>query len=100
MFSLRPAAKPLTRLAVPTGGAKRSMVLPVKKALIKAGATEEPEDVPALEKKMEDMYEKDSLMVFDSGTNLPDPVLPYLSNGITRPLNPSYTRQYALEQMT
>jgi hypothetical protein len=52
------------------------MVIPIKRALIKAGETEEAEDVPALEKRMEEMLEKDPTMVFDSGTNLPDPVLP------------------------
>ncbi|KAG7338296.1 ETC complex I subunit [Nitzschia inconspicua] len=54
---------------------QRTMVT-VKKALVKAGETEEPEDVPALEKRMEQMAEKDPMMVFDSGTNLPDPVMP------------------------
>ena len=51
------------------------MVIPIKKALVKAGETE-AEDVPALEKRMEEMAEKDPLMVFDSGTNLPNPILP------------------------
>lgn len=51
-------------------------VVSVKKALVKAGETEEPEDIPALSKRMETMSEKDSVMVFDSGTNLPAPVLP------------------------
>lgn len=51
-------------------------VVSVKKALVKAGETEEPEDVPALSKRMEAMSEKDSVMVFDSGTDLPAPVLP------------------------
>lgn len=91
MFSLRPAAKLLARSVVPTCGAKRSMVLPVKKALIKAGETEEPEDVPALEKQMEDMFEKDPSMVFDSGTNLPDPVLPDNPAEITA-LDPAHLR--------
>lgn len=58
-----------------TSLAARSMVT-VKKALVKAGETEEPEDVPALQKRMESMAEKDPMMVFDSGTHLPDPVLP------------------------
>jgi len=51
------------------------MVIPIKKALVKAGETE-AEDVPALEKRMEEMADKDPLMVFDSGTNLPNPILP------------------------
>mmetsp|Transcript_18049 Transcript_18049/g.41277 ORF Transcript_18049/g.41277 Transcript_18049/m.41277 type:complete len:262 (-) Transcript_18049:282-1067(-) len=51
-------------------------VVSVKKALVKAGETEEPEDIPALSKRMEAMSEKDSVMVFDSGTDLPAPVLP------------------------
>mmetsp|Transcript_20144 Transcript_20144/g.41771 ORF Transcript_20144/g.41771 Transcript_20144/m.41771 type:complete len:262 (-) Transcript_20144:200-985(-) len=51
-------------------------VVSVKKALVKAGETEEPEDIPALSKRMETMSEKDSVMVFDSGTDLPAPVLP------------------------
>jgi ETC complex I subunit conserved region len=53
----------------------RNMVT-VKKALVKAGETDEPEDVPALEKRMEHMAEKDPMMVFDSGTHLPDPLMP------------------------
>ena len=52
----------------------RTMVT-VKKALEKAGETDEPEEVPALEKRMETMAEKDPLMIFDSGSHLPDPVM-------------------------
>eukprot|EP00980_Cylindrotheca_fusiformis_P000376 scaffold91_cov127-Cylindrotheca_fusiformis.AAC.36 len=74
MFSLRPAARNLARLSVAEKG-RRTMVIPVKKALVKAGETE-AEELPALEKRMEDMAEKDPLMVFDSGANLPAPVLP------------------------
>jgi hypothetical protein len=51
-------------------------VVSVKKALVKAGETEEPEDVPALSKRMEAMSEKDGMMIFDSGIDLPAPVLP------------------------
>jgi hypothetical protein len=74
MFSLRPAARVLSRLSIAENG-RRTMVIPIKKALVKAGETE-AEDVPALEKRMEDMAEKDPLMIFDSGTYLPDPILP------------------------
>ena len=51
-------------------------VVSVKKALVKAGETEEPEDVPALSKRMEAMTEKDGMMVYDSGKDLPAPVMP------------------------
>ena len=51
-------------------------VVSVKKALVKAGETEEPEDVPALSKRMEAMTEKDGMMVYDCGEDLPAPVLP------------------------
>lgn len=68
---------------------QRTMVLPVKKALIKAGETDEPEDVPALERRMEDMAEKDPVMVFDSGSYLPDPVLPE-NPGEVSALDPAY----------
>lgn len=73
MFSLRPATRVLARVPATS---RRTMVIPIKKALIKAGETEEPEDVPALEKRMQEMAEEDPLMVFGSGENLPDPVLP------------------------
>jgi len=72
MLSLRHAVRALAR--TPETG-RRSMVIPIKKALVKAGETQ-AEDVPALEKRMEEMAEKDSAMVFDSGVNVPDPVLP------------------------
>mmetsp|Transcript_43898 Transcript_43898/g.106449 ORF Transcript_43898/g.106449 Transcript_43898/m.106449 type:complete len:273 (+) Transcript_43898:212-1030(+) len=68
---------------------QRTMVVPVKKALIKAGETDEPDDVPALEKRMEDMAEKDPVMVFDSGSYLPDPVLPENPGEISA-LDPAY----------
>lgn len=51
------------------------MVIPIKKALVKAGETEAP-DVPAVEKRMEEMADKDPLMIFDSGITIPDPILP------------------------
>lgn len=54
----------------------RRGVVSVKKALVKAGETDQDEDVPALEQRMEAMREKDEMMVFDSGKNLPDPVMP------------------------
>lgn len=79
MFALRYAATaaPLARItAKATATGRRSMVIPIKKALIKAGETEEPEDVPALQKRMEEMADKDAAMVYDSGNVLPDPVLP------------------------
>ena len=65
MFSLRPISRALTR-APTLLESRRTMVIPIKKALVKAGETE-AEDVPALEKRMEEMAEKDPLMVFDSG---------------------------------
>jgi hypothetical protein len=64
------------------------MVLPIKKALVKAGETE-AEEVPALEKRMEEMAEKDPLMVFDSGTNLPSPILPEDPSEVTA-LDPAH----------
>ena len=64
-------------------------VVSVKSALIKAGETEEPEDVPALAKQMESMTEKDKLMVFDSGEDLPAPVLPDNKAEVSA-LDPSY----------
>ena len=90
MFNLRPAALALARRGAPATG-RRSMVIPVKKALIKAGETDEPEDVPALEKRMEEMSEKDAAMVFDSGTNLPNPILPENPAEITA-LDPAHLR--------
>ncbi len=51
-------------------------VVSVKKGLIKAEEIEEPEDVPALAKQMESMTEKDGMMIFDSGEDLPAPLLP------------------------
>ena len=75
MFSLGTVTRVFPRSVVPSTG-RRSMVIPVKKALIKAGETDAPADVPALEKRMEEMAEKDAAMVFDSGINLPDPFLP------------------------
>jgi hypothetical protein len=90
MFSLRPAALALARSTFPATG-RRSMVIPIKKALIKAGETEAPEDVPALEKRMEEMSEKDAAMVFDSGTYLPDPVLPDNPAEVSA-LDPAYLR--------
>mmetsp|Transcript_87980 Transcript_87980/g.131871 ORF Transcript_87980/g.131871 Transcript_87980/m.131871 type:complete len:262 (-) Transcript_87980:102-887(-) len=77
MFSIaRPSATRALARTVAAANGRRTMVIGVKKALIKAGETEEPEDVPALEKQMETMSEKDPLMVFDSGTQLADPILP------------------------
>jgi len=64
-------------------------VVSVKKALVKAGETEEPEDVPALSKRMEAMTEKDGMMVFDSGTDVPAPVLPDNKSEVSA-LDPSY----------
>ena len=87
MFSLRPAARALAR--TPATG-RRTMVVPIKKALIKAGETEE-EEVPALQKRMEEMADKDPVMVFDSGTNLPDPVLPENPSEVTA-LDPAHLR--------
>jgi len=67
----------------------RRSVVSVKKALVKAGETEEPEDVPALDKRMEAMREKDGMMIYDSGTNLPDPILPENKAEVSA-LDPSY----------
>ena len=78
----------LTRVVQQQQQQTRSVVS-IKKALVKAGETEEPEDVPALAKRMEAMSEKDSMMVFDSGTNLPDPVLPENKAEVSA-LDPSY----------
>lgn len=90
MFALRQATTPLARITVQATG-RRTMVLPVKKALIKAGETDEPEDVPALQKRMEEMTEKDAAMVFDSGANLPDPILPENPAEVTA-LDPAHLR--------
>ena len=87
MFSLRPITRPLARVSTPFG-ARRTMVIPIKKALVKAGETE-AEDVPALEKRMEEMAEKDPLMVFDSGDSLPSPILPEDPSEITA-LDPAH----------
>ena len=57
--------------------------------MVKAGETDEPEDIPALDKRMEAMSEKDKMMVFDSGTNLPDPVLPENKAEVSA-LDPAY----------
>lgn len=89
MFSLRPAARALARTTRGTG--QRSMVIGVKKALIKAGETEAPEDIPALQKRMEEMAEKDHAMVYDSGNVLPDPVLPENPSEVTA-LDPAHLR--------
>jgi hypothetical protein len=89
MFSLRPAARVLARATPATG--RRSMVLPIKKALIKAEEIDAPEDVPALEKRMDEMMEKDPTMVFDSGLALPDPVLPDNPAEVTA-LDPAHLR--------
>jgi hypothetical protein len=67
------------------------MVIPIKRALIKAGETEEPDDVPALQRRMEEMAEKDPSMVFDSGSVLPDPVLPENPAEVTA-LDPAHLR--------
>jgi hypothetical protein len=67
------------------------MVISVKKALIKAGETPEPEDVPAVERRMEQMAEKDPYMVYDSGIDLPDPVLPENPAEVTA-LDPAHLR--------
>jgi ETC complex I subunit conserved region len=87
MLSLRLASRAFPH-APATG--RRSMVLPIKKALVKAGETD-AEDVPALEKRMEEMAEKDSAMVFDSGVNLPDPMLPDNPAEVTA-LDPAHLR--------
>jgi hypothetical protein len=79
MFSLRPAFHVLARsatAATSVNGARRTMVIPVKRALIKAGETEEPEDFPAVQRRLEAMAEKDHSMIFDSGMVLADPILP------------------------
>jgi hypothetical protein len=89
MFSLRPAARVLARFSAVQQ--RRTMVIPVKKALIKAGETEAPDDVPAVEKRMEEMAEKDPMMVFDAGVNLPDPVLPEDPAEVTA-LDPAHLR--------
>ena len=79
MFSIiRPSAARavVARSSAVVSISRRGMVIPIKKALIKAGETEEGDDVPALEKQMENMAEKDAAMVFDSGYQLADPILP------------------------
>ena len=87
---VRPAMRSLNRPAV-TNTARRGMVIPVKKALIKAGETEEPEDVPDVVRTMEEMAEKDTFMVYDSHVNLPDPVLPDDPAEVTA-LDPAHLR--------
>lgn len=100
MFSLRPVISraALARTTTTTANAtpatslaKRTMVIPVKKALIKAGETEEPEDALAVEKRMEEMANEDKAMVFDSGMKLPDPVLPENPAEVTA-LDPAHLR--------
>jgi hypothetical protein len=92
MFSIvRPSAtRALARTAGVADG-RRSMAIAIKKALIKAGETEEPEDMPALEKQMESMSEKDTSMVFDSGIQLADPILPENPAEVTA-LDPAHLR--------
>mmetsp|Transcript_1916 Transcript_1916/g.4721 ORF Transcript_1916/g.4721 Transcript_1916/m.4721 type:complete len:260 (-) Transcript_1916:302-1081(-) len=75
MFSIRPAVRAIARSTHGLGGANRSVVT-VKKGLIKAGEVDAPEDVPAVEVKMEKMAEKDATMVYESGAVVLDPVLP------------------------
>jgi len=93
MISLRTAAvRGLNRLpsvaVANQGPSKRTMVIPIKKALIKAGETE-GEEVPALEQRMEEMADKDPLMVYDSGNELANPILPEDPSEVTA-LDPAH----------
>ena len=93
MFSLRPAARVLARSSALEQ--RRTMVIPVKKALIKAGETEEGDDVLPVEKRMEQMAEKDYAMVYESGIHLPDPVLPENPAEVTA-LDPAHKRSQVM----
>jgi hypothetical protein len=91
MFSItRPGFQALARVTM-ANGSKRTMVIPVKKALIKAGETEEPEDFPAVQKILDKMSEKDPMMIYESGLTLPDPVLPENPAEVTA-LDPAHLR--------